>query len=144
MRKHDIQFPLLTISGNILDFKRSPNQIGRCTRVALKNRYYDQLRGIDQSGNEYRVVGVTDPKLAKSKKYEFIGYLTGNPSYFVSLEWEKHGKLDLRQVRELLEGNFKVRKYFWNEMIDFDDFRDAIRSATSIPEIFSIFENFNF
>jgi len=52
--------------------------------------------------------------------------------------------VNVHQVKELIAGCFKQHEVLWEEMSNFEEFRERIAIAASVPEIFQAFAEFGY
>jgi hypothetical protein len=65
--------------------------------------------------------------------------LSGNPRWQVELTFGSPTRISLQEVKHLLTTDCERNEEFWEEMGDFEKFRDKVLSADSIAQIFGTF-----
>lgn len=140
-------FPVLTFSQNLVRREESMSDLTKCTRVALKKRFYDGLKLIDSQGLRFDVIGAKKIRLLPPKPQfgHILDYMTGNFRYQVELLFAPGTPvhISLEEVKKLIFDSFKKEKYSWQAMIDFDEFRDKVAAAKSLDELFAVFNEYH-
>ena len=120
------------------------SELTHCTKVALRSGFYDGLLLVDERGRRLDVTGarkirIVPPKPSLASLLDWIG----NPRYEVELVFTSPIAISLEDVRTLIFESFTRATYLWEEMIDFDAFRDKIAAATSLEQVFSTFKDYH-
>ncbi len=139
-----IQFPALSFSQGLVGVITSLET--QCTKLGFKRGYYKNLTLVDSAGNQFHVVGARKIRRLpfRFRFGDFLEFLGGNPRWEVELIFEPtSSRITADEVKNLLFRSFRKDRYFWSEMCDFEEFRDRIKSASSIEQIFGAFKEFN-
>ena len=144
-RKATIRFPVLSFGtdGSLLALG-SLDRITRCTKQGYKNGFYNGLLLIDADGDEFRVVNAQRVRTLPPKNFgEFLGSISGNPRWQVELEFEPgFSRVSFDEIKRLILNAFEKDRT-WDEMPDFETFRDQIATSPSLERVFAVFKTFN-
>jgi hypothetical protein len=127
-----IQFPVLCFAQSIVRVKQNPDELTTCTKVALRNKFFDNMLIVEMGGKGYKVKG--------AKKLRGVGPFWGyniflNQKVKVDLLFEgKPFQVSLDEVKERIFQSFKTRQG-WSTRDDFEELRDRVKNAGSISEI---------
>lgn len=141
-----IQFPALSFSQGLVTVITSLDRMTRCTRLGFKTGYYKGLHLIDSVGNHFWAVSARKIRTLPFKFTfgDFLSILGWNPWWEVELIFEcNFSRVSLDEVKKLIFKSFKRGRDFWEEMCNFEEFRDRIGSAASLEQVFGIFKEFN-
>lgn len=117
----------------------------RATRLGLKKGSYKKALIVDADGNSFRVAGVKRKRIQFSWRMgKIIGLLEGNPTYEVEWAFTSALRISLDAVKELFLKSFKKEREYWDEMCDFEEFRNKLTAANSFDELFGVLRNFHF
>ena len=141
-----MSFPALTFSSGILGTIQSLEGISRCTALGFKKGFYEDLILVDSASNKFHVIGakkISNLPL-RFKVGDLLGLLAGNRRWLVEPIFDSSTvRLSIEDVKQLIRRCFADEDDYWEEMGDFEVFRDKIWAATSIGEIFAIFREFH-
>jgi hypothetical protein len=133
-----IQYPIITISGkNHIEFIKHDEDLKKCNKRALKNKYYNKLILIDSNSNRYRI--------QSAEQESTIGILWGfnlmkGQQLKVRLIFdEKVEKIELGEFQDLLIKIINKDKYFWDSDGNLKERLEFIKNANSTKEIISKF-----
>lgn len=133
-----IQYPIITISGkNHIEFIKHDEDLKKCNKRALKNKYYNKLILIDSNSNRYRI--------HSAEQESTIGILWGfnlmkGQQLKVRLIFdEKVEKIELGEFQDLLIKIIIKDKYFWDSDGNLKERLEFIKNANSTKEILSKF-----
>ncbi|WP_209332939.1 hypothetical protein [Lunatimonas salinarum] len=133
-----IQYPIITISGkNHIEFIKHDEDLKKCNKRALKNKYYNKLILIDSNSNRYRI--------QSAEQESTIGILWGfnlmkGQQLKVRLIFdEKVEKIELGEFQDLLIKIINKNKYFWDSDGNLKERLEFIKNANSTKEIISKF-----
>jgi|SRR5215813_2376513 len=141
-----IRFPVLSFGrdGEIYALD-SLDPITRCTRLGFNNDFYRGLLLVDSDRLRHRVLDARRVRTLPPKRFgDLLGFLTGNPHWQVDFVFEPGpSAISLEDVKRLIASSFKKDAEQWEEMTDFEDFRDETMRASSMSEIFAVFTRFS-
>lgn len=133
-----IQYPIITISDKShLEFIKNDEDLKRCNKRTLKNRYYNKLVLIDSDSNRYRIQG--------AEQESTIGILWGfnllkGQQLKVKLIFDENvDKIELSEFQDLLIKIINKDKYFWDSDGNLKERLEFIKNANSAKEIISKF-----
>jgi hypothetical protein len=128
----DLKYPVLCFSRNLIRIKLTVDALTTCSKLALRNGYFENLLVIDSAGVGLRVRG--------AEKLYGVGLFWGyniflNQRIKVRLLIEETPlKISVDEVKRHVFHSFKHR-HGWSTRDDFDELRTSIEEACSIPEI---------
>ena len=64
-----MRFPVITMKDNVVSFKRSQDELGKCTPTAFRKGWFKDLRILDSDGCEYTVTDAGNPRDTGKKLY---------------------------------------------------------------------------
>ena len=130
----DIQFPVITFSyPNVITFNTDMIHLTSCSKQALKNGYYKNLKIVDSNGNLFVVNNAT--------KIKNIGPFWGYNIFLgqriqVELEFNNDIKiLTLNELKRMVSGTFKKGRDFWDSGGNYFQLQKIVYSAESIPSL---------
>jgi len=141
-----IQFPALSFSQGLISVVTALEKTSYCTRLGFKKGYYKNLTLVDSAGKQFHVVGARKIRRLPFRLTfgDFLELLSWNPRWEVELIFDPNcSSITLEQVKKLIFSSFRKEKYLWNEMCDFEEFRERINAATLLEHIFGAFKEFN-
>ena len=127
-----LRFPVLCFSQNLALVTQTEEDLTTCSKVGLRNGYFDNLLLVDSSGRGVRVKG--------AKKLHGIGPFWGYNMFLnqtIKVELIVAGepfKVSLEEVKERVLDSFK-KWHGWEARGDFEELRERITNAKTIPEI---------
>jgi len=123
----------------------SLDHMSQCTRAGFKSGCYEGAFLIDSRGERFSVVDAQKVRtLFRLSVFDILGLLEGNPRWQVEFVFSRGPKeTSFEEVKQLVLRSFKKEKDTWEEMIDFEQFRDQVVSAKSMPALFDAFREFN-
>jgi hypothetical protein len=145
-RQPTIRFPALSFSHGLINVVHSLDVLSQTNKLGLKGGYYKGLTLVDTAGDQFHVLGARKIRTLPFKVTfrDFLEFLGANPRLQVELIFRPgSSQITVEELKTLILGSFKREKYYWEEMSDFEEFRDRIESAASVDEIFSAFKEFN-
>ena len=141
-----IRFPVLSFSrdGLVLALD-SLEPISRCTKLGFKNGFYNGLILVDSDRFRHRVAHARRVRtLPPTRLRDVLDLLTGNTRWQVEFIFDPGSTLvSLEEVKSLFSSSFKENAMEWEEMTDFERFRDQTMHASSMEEIFAAFRAAN-
>jgi hypothetical protein len=139
-----IKFPAMSFDRHSFGVLESMNDITRPSRSAVKKGFYRRVTLVDSSGNKFHVIDVKKlHTLFEWRLGVLLELISGNPAWRVQLTFGPPSKLSLDEVRGLILSCFKGRNEYWEEMSDFEEFRDKIVAANSMEQLFAVFREFH-
>jgi len=140
-----IVFPVLQFRRTTIATVGSLEKLTRLSRIGIKKRLLDDVELVDHAGSSIRIVSaepihMLPPRLAMG---EFIGYATGNPRYKMKLHFAEDSfkPVSLEQVKAKVRRSFS-KDPWWEGLLDFEEFRQAVENASSVTEIIDVFEQY--
>ncbi len=127
-----IKFPVLCFAHNIVRVKQNADDLTTCTKVALRNKFFDNMLLVEMGGKGYKV--------KKAKKLCGVGPFWGyniflNQKIKVGLLFEDEPfQVSLDEVKARIFQSFKKR-HGWSTRDDFEELKDRVKNAGSISEI---------
>jgi len=144
--EQSIRFPAFSFSQGLVTVIKSLDEINECRKLGFRKGYYKGLTLVDSAGNEFRVVGARKIKTLPFKFTfrDFLELLGANPRWQIELKFGSDFRgISLEETKKLILDSFRKEKYFWEEMCDFEEFRERIQSAPTLEHIFGAFREFN-
>jgi hypothetical protein len=139
-----IKFPALTFNQGWVGAIESIEDISRPSRLGVKRGFYRQLTLVDSNLGRFKVVAAKKVGTRFDANFRmFLRLLGGNPVRQMQLTLGVASELSLNDVKDLILDCFKKQEEYWEEMSDFEEFRDEIVAAMSMDQIFSAFREFN-
>jgi hypothetical protein len=139
-----IRYPALSFSEGLLCCVTSPDGLTVCTRLGYKTGFYKKLFLIDSAGNRFEVIHAEKVRrLFRFRFREVFELITGNPRWQVRLVYGRPSSVALAEVKQLVAACFRKDQEFWEEMCDFEEFRDKLAQSESLEQIFRTFRQFN-
>ena len=139
-----IRYPAFSFSGGLLYCVTSPDSLTVCSKLGYKSRFYKKLFLVDSAGNRFNVIAAE--RVRRLVQFTFRGFLElidGNPRWQVRLIYGRPLPISLADVKALIATCFRKEQDSWEEMSDFDEFRDKVAQATSLEMVFATFKEFN-
>jgi hypothetical protein len=118
----------------------------QCSRLAFKKGFHQNLLLVDSDGSRFRVVEVKKIRTVFDFTFrDFLELISANPRWELEVTFgpDTPSRLSVQELKELLSDCFKNNGDFWEEMIDFEEFRDKIAAADSIRQILATFKEFH-
>ena len=142
---NSIQFPALWFSAGLMYAINSLDHMSQCTRAGFKSGCYEGAFLIDSNGQRFNVVDARKVRtLFRLSLFDLLGLLEGNLRWQVEILFKPASKeTPFDEVKQLVFRSFKKEKDTWEEMIDFEEFRDQVVAAKSMPALFDAFREFN-
>jgi hypothetical protein len=134
-----VEFPALGFSQDYVILIKSCESFGKATKRGVRSGFFDMLLLVDSVGSRFRVVSVSKVRTLATSVGEVADLLLGNPHWQIKVILKKDGALSLEAVKKLIIDSFKKEKEMWEEMVDFEDFRDGITVAASFTQVFELF-----
>jgi hypothetical protein len=103
--------------------------------VALRNGWFENLSVVDSKGIKLSIAG--------AKKLRGVGFLWGYNIFLnqrIKVELFTKGaptQASISDVKQLVLNSFR-KWHGWASRGDFDELRDAVKNASSIPEIIAL------
>ena len=141
-----MRFPALSFSHGLINVIHSLDALSQTNKLGLKRGYHKDLILVDSAGDQFHVVGARKIRTLPFKLTfrDFLEFLGANPRLQVELIFRPgSSRITVEELKKLILGSFKREKYYWEEMTDFEEFRNRIESATSVEQIFGAFKEFN-
>lgn len=130
-----IKYPTLSFSKGVVIVQRTAEDLTTCGKGALKNGWFDDLLIVDSAGLGYRV--------ASARKLHGVGPFWGYNIFFnrrIKAEILVSGEaqpVPLEDVRRHVLRSFQ-QWHGWSTEEGFEELRDRVEAATSIPQIISL------
>jgi len=135
-----IRFPALWSNQGLVYMIDTLDTMSQCTRAGFKSGGYRAAFLIDSDYHKFEVVDARKLRtLFSFSMFDLLGLLEGNPRWQVELVLGPPKKSSLAEAKQLISNSFKKEKDSWEEMMDFEEFRDRVVDATSMEEIFTAF-----
>lgn len=141
-----IRFPALSFNQGLVNVIQSLDELSECTRLGFKKGYYKGLTLVDSVGNQFKVVGARKIKTLPFQLTfrDFLALLGANPRWQIELKFGSDTRgISPEETKKLILDSFRKEKYYWEEMSDFEEFRERIQSAPTLEQIFGAFQEFN-
>jgi len=132
-----IRFPALSFDQGWLGVIESMDGLSRPSRLGVKKGFYSRVVLVDSNGNRFQVVDAKKVRTLFSFSFRaFLGLIGGNPIWQMELKLGPPAKASLDEVKQLISDRFKSNEEYWDEMSQFEEFRDRIAAANSLDEVF--------
>jgi len=131
-----MDFPVLSIRGDTLEFYRSDSEVRKCTEVALKKGWFNGLRILDAGGVLYTVKAARF--LRKTAQKVHPGWFAAK---WIEVELEMSGdrRLSLDEVRSTVSRALKGNPGFWESSgRDLSEVIRGVEEAQSIDRIWQL------
>jgi hypothetical protein len=139
-----IRFPVLAFSQSLIYVINNLDAINICTKAGFKTGYYKKLVLIDSAYRKFKVIDAREVRtLFRLSVFDLLGLLEFNPRWQVELVYAPPTSSSLDEVKQIISKAFTKDRYSWEEMMDFEEFRDKIAAAASMEAIFEVFKEFN-
>ena len=140
-----IRFPALSFSQGLVTIILSLDELNECRRLGFRKGYYKGLTLVDSVGNQFKVVGARKIKTLPFKFTfrDFLALLGANPLWQIELKFGSGRGVSLEETKKLILDSLRKEKHYWEEMCDFEEFRERIQSAPTLEQIFGAFREFN-
>jgi hypothetical protein len=121
----------------------SLDNVSQCTKAGFS--YYKGAILIDSDYQKFEVVDARKLRTIVGLNLDrLFDLLVGNPRWQVELLFGSTPTTSsLDEVKRLIFASFKKDKYVWEEMTDFEEFRERVAGATSMEAIFGAFQEFH-
>src|SRR6266404_1086510 len=132
-----VKFPVISIKGGTIDIHKSEGELRRCTKLALKKRWYDGLTILDRDGVLHTVRGAKYVRDTGQKAYPG---LFASKLVEVELEMEvSERRLSLEDVRQTMRRALSADPGFWESSgRDLSKVLKDLDAAASIDEIWQV------
>jgi hypothetical protein len=128
-----ISFPALTFNRGWLLAVDSADCLSRSSRLGFKRRYWEDLVVVDSASNRFQVIGAKKIRTIVGFSFgNLLGLLSGNPKWEVELTLAQPSRISLEEVRKLISNSFREHEDYWEEMTDFEEFRDKVIAVESL------------
>lgn len=118
--------------------------VTRASRLGLKKGSYKKAVIVDASGARFQIVGMGKKRTLLSWRFgQILELVSGNPSYEVEWTFGPPSRISLEDVKELFLKSFNKERDYWDEMIDFDEFRAKIVATSSFDQLFAVLREFH-
>ena len=141
-----MRFPVLSFSRDgLLYALDSLEPIKQCTKLGFKTGFYRGLLLVDSDRFRYHVVDARRVRKLPPRRFRYLlELLTANPRWEVEFTFEPGpSPISLEEVKSLIGSSFKKEAGYWEEMTDFESFRDQTMRASSMEEVFAAFKDAN-
>lgn len=141
-----IKFPALGFNNGWIYMLGSMDDLSRSSRKAFKSQSYKHLLVVDSSGCSFHVESARQIRSLFNFSFgSLLGLLAGNPSLRVEFTFapENPSTIPLDRIKTLILDGFKENEDYWDEMSDFEEFRDEIVMAGALDQVFAIFKKFH-
>jgi hypothetical protein len=128
-----MEFPVIVIKGSTLDFHRTEDSLGLCTKAAFKSGWFTGLTIVDANGIQYRV---NEAKNLRKTGRRLFRSLFAPSLMKVDLEVSETRHLSIEEVRNAISAALKRDVGFWESSgLDLSHMLRKICEAKSISEI---------
>jgi hypothetical protein len=140
-----IQFPALRFSAGLMYAINSLDHMSQCTRAGFKSGCYEGAFLIHSNCQRFNVVDARKVRtLFRLSVFDLLGLLEGNPRWQVEFVFKPAPtETSFDEAKQFVFRSFKKEKDTWEEMVDFEQFRDQVVATTSMPALFEAFREFN-
>jgi hypothetical protein len=138
-----ITFPAIAFNGGWLSVFDSMRSLSQSSRHGFKKAVYNDSTFVDSTGTRFQVAGARKVRTVVGGVGDLIGLLTGNAKLEVEFTFASQGQMPLTEVKRLISESFNQHPDYWEEMVDFEEFRSKIEKATSLDGVFSAFKEFH-
>ena len=88
---------------------------------------------VDSASNRFQVIGAKKIRTIVGFSFgNLLGLLSGNPKWEVELTLAQPSRISLEEVRKLISNSFREHEDYWEEMTDFEEFRDKVIAVESL------------
>ena len=117
----------------------------RANRLGLKKGSHKNAVIVDANGTQFRLLEMRKKRILFSWRFgQILELVTGNPAFEVEMTFSAVSNVSVDDVVDLLLKAFRKQREYWEEMIDFDEFKAKIASARSFEQVFAVLREFNF
>jgi hypothetical protein len=129
----NIQYPILIISKNHIEYIQNGENLKKCNKRALRNGYYEGLILIDSNSKKYLIKNA----IKESTEGIFWGFnlLRGQQLKVRLVFDEKVENIELSEFQNLLIKLLNKYRDFWDSDGGFEERIEYIKSTNSIKEI---------
>lgn len=134
-----LKFPVVSLqSPGMVEVFRNKDELGICSRTALKKGYFKGLLLIDSNGMQFKVIS--------ANKIGYIGPFFGfniflNQKLKVELKFsDKIDKISLDEFRKRVVKTFNQDRFFWESGGDFNELISLVNKTPTISEIIKMLE----
>ncbi len=117
----------------------------QCTKRAYEAGFYNGMVLVDSDSNMFQVVRAKKARtLVNFSLGDLLRILERNPRWQVTLSFASDPvKISLEETKSRIFESFSDEKDRWEEMVDFEQFRNRIAIASSLKQIFDTFRDFH-
>jgi len=134
-----IEFPVLWFERGRVWRNDALDEMTAYTKLALKKQFSKGALLVNRRGQAWQVTSVDVVHMLMPRSVgELIGFLEGNPRYRVTFEMQPKGVVGVQEVKEKIAQSFEVDPW-WQGVLDFEEFRNAVERARSVDEIIDVF-----
>jgi len=142
---NEIKFPVITyhVENPHLHLVSSHYILSKCTRLALKKKYFEDLYIISSDGNEYRVIEAKK-KSIDWKSSGLIDLISFNPFLIIDLVFDQNykAKRDVAYLQEKLLLSIEDDRVYWEDLEKREVFVKRIELVKSVEHIIEIMDNY--
>jgi hypothetical protein len=139
-----ITFPALSFNQGWLSVLDSTDSLRYASRLAVKRGDYRNTLLVDSNLNSFQIASIKKIRTLFGFRFgRLLAMLGGNPRWEVELTFGPPSRLSLDEAKRLISNCFAQHEDFWEEMCDFEEFRDSIAKADSLQQVFTIFREFH-
>ncbi len=139
MTEHDLKYPVLTVSQNIVNIEKNIEKLIKCSSYALSRGFYKNMFIIDSLGAGYRVISAN--RIDKESIFYNVLECFWSRIITVKLELEKvYDDTPVEKIKHLLHKSFKVEGS-WTSGEDFIELETNINKARTTREVIEVLEN---
>ena len=136
MNLETLKFPVILIwpDKNCISVDRSCDDLTICTKLALRNGVFDNLIIVDSTGCAVRIKG--------AQKIQGVGPFWGYNIFLnqtIKIKFIVEGEpfhMSAEEMKTYILECFQKDSDFWEEVMDFDELKESVKKAETIPEIF--------
>jgi hypothetical protein len=139
-----VRFPALTFNGGSLGVVESMDQLTRPSRLGVKGGFYKRLVVVDSNLQRLHVVRAEKVGTHFDANFRTVLRLIGgNLVWQMKITFGSPSSISLEGVKRLISDCFQRNEEYWDEMSDFEIFRNKIAAADSLERVFAVFREFD-
>lgn len=143
VKSDEIKFPAIWFENGFAIVLKGSTK--RANRLGLKKGSYKNAVIVDANGTKFRLLEMRKRRLLFGWRFgQILELVTGNPAFEVEMTFSAVSNISVDDVKDLLFKAFRKQQEYWEEMIDFDEFKAQIASSDSFEKLFAVLRKFNF
>jgi hypothetical protein len=117
----------------------------RANRLGLKKGSHKNAVIVDANGTKFRLLEMQKKRFLFGWRFgQILELVTGNPEFEVEMTFSAVSSMSVDEMKDLLFKAFRKQQDYWEEMIDFDEFKAKIAASGSFEKLFAVLREFNF